>query len=1309
MSFEPNAQERVMGSHVAFLSRALPMVLLASGAFAQDNLRTLSDPAPLVQRIRQQVELTPAEEEWLLAAAQTEAASTPQTVLLTDVERAWLRAHPDTTLAFVLGHEPALMQDKQGNYSGYMWEFLQLLNARLGTNIRLETGDREAMLSKLLSREVDGTLTIASDMAEQLNVTATDPLYSSTYAVFAHHSIAPQITGYEGLNGRKVAVVGSGTKLLLTLKELAPQAQIVPVDNTLDGMLHVYERKVDAFMSFPPMGYIAHRYMLSGIAPAFVDHEHVESFSYGIRTDWPELVSILNKAIATLTPKERKTILGKWLSLDFVEETDRKLTLTDEERDWLARHPSIRVMTGFDWAPVMFVDKNGKHRGITIDYLKRLEELIGIRFEITAYADVHKAKQHFEEKKLDMFPSLSKTPEREPLMGFTRPYLSMPIAIFARNDVSYIGNLKGLMGRSVAVIDGLAIYEWLKTDRPEIVLMRVQSVQEALEMVSEGRVYAFVGNLVTTTYYIGELRLNNIRVAGETPYKNAQCMAVRKDWPELTAILQKALDALPPEEHDAIYNRWMSIQYEHGFDYSLLWKLGIPTIVLLLFIVYWNQRLSREVAQRKETEKRAKAILNSSFQLQGLLLPDGTLLEANKAALDMEKVERDDVVGRPFWEGPWWTRSDEVQRQLKEAIGKASQGNTVQFYADHPVADGGSRRIDFRISPVRDDEGNVILLVPEGHDITELTEAEEALRLTQFSVDNAGDSVHWIDPDTARFLYVNDLACSNLGYSRDELLSMGVSDIDPNVPMEQFPEIVEQIRKEGVLHLSSLHRRKDGTTFPVEITTTFIEHKGREIIVAYARDVTEQRKADEELRDAKEAAEAANQAKSAFLANMSHEIRTPMNAILGHSQIMQRDRSLSQEQMKSVQAINRSGEHLLMLINDVLDMSKIEAGKMVIAPVSFRLHHLLRDMQDMLQFRLQEKGLTFDLDIRSDLPDLILADETRIREVIINLLGNAIKFTDAGGVALCGQRDGDLIQLTASDTGSGIPEDKQESIFEAFEQTTRGSQVQGGTGLGLAISRNVARLMGGDITVESAEGNGSRFQFTFAYKNGHEAGLDERTPVRVARRLREGQPEVRVLVVDDRQENREVARLLLEPIGFVVQEAANGKEAIERAKSWMPHVILMDVVMPVMGGAEATQKIKASSWGKDIMIIAVSASALDEERQHVVSRGVDAFIRKPFKDNELFEEIRQHVGVEYEYEPEDAFAETTKVKELNRDAVEALPPALRERIAEAAVLGHMGRLAELIPKVEEVDQGIADALNSLIDGFQLDRIKALFK
>ena len=400
-------------------------------------------------------------------------------------------------------------------------------------------------------------------------------------------------------------------------------------------------------------------------------------------------------------------------------------------------------------------------------------------------------------------------------------------------------------------------------------------------------------------------------------------------------------------------------------------------------------------------------------------------------------------------------------------------------------------------------------------------------------------------------------------------------------------------------------------------------------VFAAARDVTERKRYEQSLQQA-------NRAKSVFLANMSHEIRTPMNAILGFSQLMLRDQDLTPRQCQYLGTINRSGEHLLALINDILEMSKIEAGRTTLNPSTFDLPVLLKDLEMMFRVRTDEKKLSFSVETIGDVPRYIVTDINKLRQVFINVLGNAVKFTEQGGIGVRVRADrdgaaGPRLRVEIEDTGPGISPDDQDKLFRHFEQTKTGQQAGTGTGLGLAISREFVRLMGGDITVSSQVGKGSVFVIHLPLKEGEAQAVQAKDKPRHVLGLRPGQATCRVLIADDIEDNRQLLAQLLAPVGFEIRLATNGAEAVREFEQWRPHLILMDFRMPVMDGHEAIRRIRAMPGGKDPKIIAVTASAMDENRQELMEIGADDFIGKPFREAELFQKIHAHVGVEYVY------------------------------------------------------------------------------
>lgn len=482
--------------------------------------------------------------------------------------------------------------------------------------------------------------------------------------------------------------------------------------------------------------------------------------------------------------------------------------------------------------------------------------------------------------------------------------------------------------------------------------------------------------------------------------------------------------------------------------------------------------------------------------------------------------------------------------------------------------------------------------------------------------------------------------------------------------------------------------------------------------IMLVRDITQTKRVEQELQSAAEAARSANQAKSIFLANMSHELRTPLNAILGFAQLMERDSGLNELQREYLSIIFNSGEHLLGLINDVLEMSKIEAGRAVLNLDAFDLHRMLQNIHDMFQIRANAKNIEMNVEIAPHVPRYIQGDESKLRQVLINLLGNAIKFTHEGGIYLyLDSETGDdacfRLLFEIEDTGEGIAEHELKNLFQSFVQTASGIRSQEGTGLGLAISRQYIQLMGGDMAVQSQVGQGSFFKFD---PNVLLATPEELPQQQLQRRVigiqPDEQPEYRVLVVDDKWENRRLLVDWLKTVGFQVAEAANGHEAIELWDSWNPHLIWMDIRMPVMDGYEATERIKASPKGDQTAVIAITASALDYERDLIMAAGCDDFIRKPIREVTVFDTMAKHLKINYIYEDIPELDNGEKLA-ISPSMMADLPPSLITGLKEAAEIIDVDQIQQIITQVEHHSPILANALTELVTLYRFDKIQTL--
>ncbi len=650
--------------------------------------------------------------------------------------------------------------------------------------------------------------------------------------------------------------------------------------------------------------------------------------------------------------------------------------------------------------------------------------------------------------------------------------------------------------------------------------------------------------------------------------------------------------------------------------------------------------------------------------------------------------------------------SPEERQQVPQRIEKLLEKGHLNFETVQQRKDGSLFPIEASVQQIVWEGKPAILSITR--DLTERRQAEAQLRKLQSVVEQTPVVVVITDSQGV-IEYVNPSFVSQTGYTLAEMIGQKPSVIKSGLTSaEVYAELWRTLMAGQTWRGELCNRRKDGSLFwEIAVIAPLRDSAGRLThFVAVKEDITERRRIAEELRLAKESADAANRAKSTFLANMSHEIRTPMNAILGFAQLMRRDAGLTPSQRQRLDTINRSGEHLIRLISDILDMAKIESGQMQLVLENCDFLVLLADVEAIFRSRIEERRLRFQVQHAPNLPSHLYTDGGKVRQVIYNVLGNAVKFTVQGGIRVRvsaepapptdeGQQTA-RVCIEMTDTGPGIAEEESDQVFVAFEQTQSGRRLGGGSGLGLAISQRLARKLGGDLTFSSRVGVGSTFQFTFVavVKDSLSVGTVPVIPARRVIGLQGDGPPPTVLVADDTESNRELLQNLLELVGFNVIGVEDGAAAVAQCRAYRPSLVLMDLRMPGLNGLDSIRAIRSAPGGQDTRILIVSADVVNISEEEWRGAGADGFVSKPFRNEQMLLQIGELLKVEYVFsEPPVA---TASLPGLSSEAVAQLSAALRLELIRATETGNGTRLRELINSgVAPAQPVLAQALGRL--------------
>ncbi len=1155
----------------------------------------------------------------------------PSAVTLTPEERAFIRNHPIITFGVDPSWEPFIMPDGDGGYTGYEVELLNRIMGLTGLNIVIKGGRWNKIVEQAKRREIDGLMASAPSEERAEHFLFSEPYNPLNFVVITAQGNPYQLRNPEDLKGIPL-VVQKGNLIQIKLARKFTGEEPLLADN-FDEMFNLVMRgEAKAGLSAEQIWFKIAKSNNRHILPVFALPERTDIL-YSIRKDWPELKSILDKAINAIPDQEKVNLKTKWFMIQpFPFTPESSIALTQKERIYLDRHQHIRVCSAQGWPPMDWIDEEGTHQGIAADYVRLMKEYIGREIVLKRTKSWKETMESLQKGDCDFVSSIVHSPDREKLLRFTEPFQTLDLVVATRTETIYVQDMEELAGKSIGVIDGSIFQTILKREYPSLKLTPVTSLREGLRDIQVGKIYGMVDNLTTLVYEIQNQGLVGIKISGQVGISVNLAMAVRKNDRELLQILSKALASISPQERQDLTNKWISVKVEQGFDYRVLWQVLAAATLIFLGIIYWNRKLAglnRKVSQANEELAETQRIAGLGKWVYKV---DNQDISWSQEVFRIAGLE--DRHEAPTLAEYISLLHPDDRAVFQENFQKALNGQGYEVELRHSRPDGGYNYTLTRARPTLRD-GRVMNIQGTVLDLTRLRKTEQALRSResqlQLVMDNTPASIAYFDINSFIYLLVNKRFCEVFGLDREQIVGRHIKEIIGQQNFEFALPHIEQVKSgESVTYINTFDLVNGKRWINVNYVPDYDENGKVRAIVVMSYDITERMQVEEDLSKAKEDAEAANKAKSEFIANMSHEIRTPLNAVIGFSELLEKT-EISSRQRSYLQSIRSGGNTLLSLINDILDLSKFDSGKMKIEREPVNIRRIIAEIDKMFHFPVKEKELQIRYQVEKEVPEYLLLDEIRLRQLLLNLIGNAVKFTHEGGISVhiqttpVKQNPGSVeLLLAVSDTGIGIPKNQHQRIFGSFEQQQgQSSREYGGTGLGLTISKRLVELMGGEIRLESEPGRGSTF--TIHLHRVNQAKANRLTPESTDYSQVRFAPAT-VLIADDVESNRALVRSTLQDYQLQIIEAEDGEQAVTFAREMRPSLILMDIRLPKLDGITACRKIHAFPETNQTPIVMLTASQLIDEDKDLFQ----GILEKPFTPAALVAELQKHLAHEIE-------------------------------------------------------------------------------
>ena len=901
---------------------------------------------------------------------------------------------------------------------------------------------------------------------------------------------------------------------------------------------------------------------------------------------------------------------------------------------------SLTVVSDDNFPPYIFRNPSGQVEGYLVDLWKLWEHKTGIKVQLMAMSWAE-AQKRVLSGEADVIDAIYRTPAREPLYDFSPTYAYLPVAIFAHRSISGIHEIASLQGFQVAVEDGDACIEHLERGGVTA-LTRFQNYAGIIEAASAAKVKIFCMDEYPANYYLYRMNADKDFVKAFELYQGEARRAVRKGQLAKLDRVEKGMALISADEKAALEKKWLRRTGQALSYTAIVAALALALLVAGSILLVWVRLL--RIAVRKKTvelersERRYRASFENSLDVVVITsVSDGKYLAVNQTFVDTTGFSAEEAIGRTGIElGLWVNPADRINLIEQLRSGHKVRNLEVQFRRKNGEMFWGL------LSATLIEFGDTPCIQSETRDITPRKRAEQQVRDSVRHLRTLFEHVPigmFQSTPQGQYVFMNPALAAMLGFDSpaqaiETINHTSIAEATYADPSHR-PSLVEDVEQhEGQFRtFQNRYRRRDGRVFDAllcfsEQTDPF---SGERFLYGFIQDISERVQAEARIQEtlrllqvATEAAKAASAAKSEFLAHMSHEIRTPLNAVLGLAQVLSRA-SLSADQRDMVERIQAAGQSLLVILNDILDFSKIEAGQLRLDSRPFALGGLLAKLDHLLGQSAHAKGLALRIDAPAELPGSLLGDGLRLEQVLVNLLGNAIKFTAQGKVTLRvllldTSAIGIRLRFEVQDTGIGIAPDALARLFLPFTQAEAGiTRRFGGTGLGLSISKRLVELMGGEIGVESQVGQGSTFWVELPFQRAAAGEPVSRLPTAPERPAGPRLTGVRVLVVDDSAMNREVVERALKLEGATVTLAADGQQAVQQltARPEAFDAVLMDVQMPVMDGLTATRLIRNELGLDALPIFALTAGVLPEQQQAARAAGVHDVLTKPLDLEQL--------------------------------------------------------------------------------------------